>query len=41
MAAGVFKNKLSQSQSWHVWGHLDKSDPQLFKIEICESHLEN
>lgn len=41
MADGVRKNKLSQSQSWHVWGNLDRSDPQLFNIEICEYHLEN
>lgn len=41
MAEGVFNTKLSQSKSWHVWGNLDKIDPKLFKIEICESHLES
>lgn len=39
MAEDVFKNKLFQSQSWHVWGNLDKNDPQLFKIEICENQM--
>lgn len=41
MAAGVQKNKLSQSQPWHVWGNLDRSDPELFNIKKCKNHFEN
>lgn len=39
MAKGVFNNELLPSQSWHIWANLDKSDPRLWKIEMCESNF--
>lgn len=35
VAKGVFNNELLQTQSWHVWAHLDKSDPHLWKKIKC------
>lgn len=30
MAKGVFNHELLQSQSWHIWAHLDKRDPHIW-----------